>query len=725
MPLALRRRFAGLLGPAFLLLAAGMLGPSVPNAGASDLAAIDPGKAAVPAHAARRHALVVGVSRYPTGALTAAAGGARAMARKLEAIGFAVKLLEEPSSGALQQALEALGAHASGGDLVFLYYAGHTAAIGDRLALMPADASMAEDGRAATGAIALDQVVDTLRRAPGQGAKLIVLDTSPYPVRSRFRGLQPGPPPLSAPPNFLIAQATGMAPSPRAGSDLSAYTQELVSLIGTRDRPASDVFEMVRIAVKEATNHTHVPSHSSSLPGDVYLAPPGDPNRAGTAADADRDARLLSRGVRVQGLPEPPQARLQDSPPSAGDTAQAGGQASKFEGELWNVIKESANPADFEAYLEVFPNGQYAKEAKQRISVLRAPKPAKPAHAGPEIEPIQAEYDVVVAANVREGPDLSASILRTVPKGERLTVTGRVVGRNWYQVRLDDGATAYVSSNLLRERPSTAAAERPKTEPPKADPKVALAPPREPALPAAPAGNELRDCPECPILVRLPAGSFRMGSEKGDISEQPAHTVRIAKAFAIGKYEVTIAEWKACAAAKACSYVPDLKDSPGGAPVHRLSWKDIQDYLAWLKTVTGHTYRLPSEAEWEYAARGGSERRYWWGDRMTAGMADCKDCGAGWSFKTPASVTASKPNPFGLHGTSGGVWEWTEDCWNPDYEHTPRDGSPAREGECTARVLRGGSWRNDETYAHAASRLRYDFDVRYSTNGFRVARDLP
>jgi formylglycine-generating enzyme required for sulfatase activity len=201
--------------------------------------------------------------------------------------------------------------------------------------------------------------------------------------------------------------------------------------------------------------------------------------------------------------------------------------------------------------------------------------------------------------------------------------------------------------------------------------------------------------------------------------------VQIPNRFAIGKHEVTIAEWKACVAAKGCSYAPDLKDAPDSAPVHRLSWKDIQEYIGWLKKVTGQPYRLPSEAEWEYAARGGSVHKYWWGDRMAAGMADCKDCGGGWSFKTPASATASKPNPFGLHGMSGGVWEWTDDCWNPGYDGTPRDGSASRDGDCSARVLRGGSWRNDANYAHSASRLRYDFDVRYSTNGFRVARDLP
>jgi formylglycine-generating enzyme required for sulfatase activity len=216
-----------------------------------------------------------------------------------------------------------------------------------------------------------------------------------------------------------------------------------------------------------------------------------------------------------------------------------------------------------------------------------------------------------------------------------------------------------------------------------------------------------------------------MGNEKGDISERPAHTVRIAKPIAIGKYEVTVAEWNTCAAAGGCSYKPRMKDATDRTPVHRLSWKDIQEYLAWLKQTTGKTYRLPSEAEWEYAARGGTSGRFWWGDRMTVGMADCKECGSDWSYARPAPVDASKPNPFGLYGMSGGVWEWTDDCWRSDYDGAPTDGSASSKGNCSVRVLRGGSWRNDYRYAHVSSRLRYDYNVRYSTNGFRVVRDLP
>jgi formylglycine-generating enzyme required for sulfatase activity len=699
---------AGLFFAGGLTLTAPLMASSIAQA------AVGSTDSAASGQAGSRQALVVGNAQYAAGRLANTLNDARAMARKLESIGFQVRLMEDVSEAALSQALSLLGQRAHDSEIVFFYFAGHSVTSPERMLLLPVDARVAGDGDPVPGAIAMDRVTDLLGGDSSKTAKLVVLDTTPYPVKSRYRGLQVGSKPVVAPPNFLIAHSNGLAAAQRTDPPLSVFTKALLDVIGTPDRSADEVLKTVRAAVSETTNRSQSPWHSSSLPRDIYLVSPYGAGRDAPTAESDQDAQVVNRGIRLPAPAETPHARLEDRPPGKGsETAQASGRSQEFEGALWNMIKESGNPADFEAYLEVFPKGRFASEAKQRITVLRTPAPAKPAPAAPKIEPVQGEFDVVVAANIRESPDSSAPILGTAGKGERIVVTGRVVGQNWYQVRTSDGTTAYVASNLLRE---------PQTAEPKAAPKVAMIPPRDTA--PSPSGAELRDCPDCPTLVRVSAGSFRMGSEKGDPSEQPAHTVRVAKQFAIGKYEVTVAEWKACAAAKACTYVPDLKDVPDTAPVHRLSWNDIQEYLGWLKKVTGQPYRLPSEAEWEYAARGGSDRRYWWGDRMDAGMADCKDCGSGWSYKSPAPVTMSKANPFGVHGVSGGVWEWTDDCWNASYDRTPTDGSAAGQGDCTARVLRGGSWRNDAGYAHAASRLRYDFNVRYSTNGFRVARDL-
>jgi formylglycine-generating enzyme required for sulfatase activity len=491
----------------------------------------------------------------------------------------------------------------------------------------------------------------------------------------------------------------------------------------------------VKTAVNEARTGAPEPSHASTLTHEFYLVDPQSASKAGRSAEIEEGSQVVRRGIRLNEQ-EAPQARL-DSPPARGsETAQAAAPSSEFENTLWTVIRESKNPADFEAYLEVFPSGQFAEQARQRLAVLRAPAAPKAAPAAPTpspkpapaVEAMQAEYELIVPANMRERPESGAAVLAKADKGTRLQVTGRVVGANWYQVKTQGGTTAYVASNLLRELPKAKAepAAQPQPAPPPEIPQVAVVPPRGPsAQPSQAPADGFRDCPTCPEMVRLSAGTFRMGSDKGDISERPAHTVQMSKPFAIGKFEVTIGEWGACVTAGGCTYKPKIDEAPDTSPVHKLSWKDIQEYLVWLKKTTGKAYRLPSEAEWEYAARGRTDGRFWWGDRMTVGMADCKDCGGKWSYSFPAPVNQSAPNPFGLYGMSGGVWEWTDDCWRPDYANASTDGAASSKGDCGARVLRGGSWRNDQGYAHASSRLRYDFNVRYSTNGFRIARDLP
>ena len=226
------------------------------------------------------------------------------------------------------------------------------------------------------------------------------------------------------------------------------------------------------------------------------------------------------------------------------------------------------------------------------------------------------------------------------------------------------------------------------------------------AVPPAPSVRE-------PEMVALQGGSFSMGSND-DASERPVRRVTV-KPFAMGKYPVTVREWNACAEAKACGFT-----ASGGedAPVTNVSWTDARQYVAWLAETTKKPYRLPSEAEWEFAARGGTQTKYWWGDQVQTGMASCKDCGAA---EQPAKVGSHKPNPFGLYDMGGGVDQWVEDCWHRNYQGAPSDGAVWAGGECSSHVLRSGSWKNDARYVRPANRNYYDTNVRYPTHGFRVA----
>jgi formylglycine-generating enzyme required for sulfatase activity len=247
----------------------------------------------------------------------------------------------------------------------------------------------------------------------------------------------------------------------------------------------------------------------------------------------------------------------------------------------------------------------------------------------------------------------------------------------------------------------------------------------KPKLPDRKVGEKFQDCPACPELVVVPAGEFEMGSNDLE-PEKPIHHVSISRPFAIGRREVTFAEWDQCVTAGACKVKPD--DGGRGRndlPLGGVSWNDSKDYLAWISGKTGAKYRLPTEAEWEFVARGGTASAYWWGAANKPGQANCRDCGGQANGQSSTRVGTYAPNPYGVYDTAGNVAEWVEDCWNPNYKTASSDGSAVTTGQCRLRVLRGGSYENMSKYIRSASRFLYDANVRYAANGFRVLRELP
>ena len=214
-----------------------------------------------------------------------------------------------------------------------------------------------------------------------------------------------------------------------------------------------------------------------------------------------------------------------------------------------------------------------------------------------------------------------------------------------------------------------------------------------------------------------------MGQGSHEPDAAPPHRVSL-RPFAIGLYPVTVGDWKACLAENGCAFMPRMAEADDRTPVHNVSWDDAQQFLAWLSRKSGKKYRLPSEAEWEYAARGGTTTRYWWGDEVGVGKANCLDCGGPQDAHRPLPVDGLRANPFGLYDMLGGVAQWTEDCWFPDYRGAPSDGAAREVRTCMKRVLRGGSFRAGHDDIATASRSGYDASVRYVANGFRVARDM-
>ncbi len=649
---------------------------------------------------ASHHALVVGNSAYGADRLATPAVDAAAVARQLKTQGYDVALLRDATADQLRAATAEFKRRLKGGRIGLFYYSGRFLTVSGENYLLGADFDAGAGNAVPASAVSVGAIVTAMAAAGRQTSNVVVLD---------LQG-EGGPIPVAAPANFLVATVHGDTAA-KGGPALSSFAAAFLAELGTSDQRVETIFQNVRSALGKRPNGRPIVQSMSSLSAGVTLAPsPGSRTKLAYAtrgirvSSADRRAAKPTRDVGTTGGSRG--VKIADSSPTFEFSP-------KFEKDLWAIIKNSQNAADFEAYLDVFPKGLFAAEAKKRLSDLRggkpkkAPaksKPAAPQKAAEKIELIWKRYEAVNSLKLHAEPNSRAKVVGSLGRGKEILVVGRVEGRDWYKVNLKAGQFAYAARSLLR--------------PPAA---VQKSPPKKAPATAA---DKFQDCPECPEMVRIAAGQFRMGSATGDSSERPVRVVRILKPFAIGKYEVTIAQWQACVKGGGCTYTPSLGKAKPNDPVRKLSWSDVMRYAAWLSKKTGQRYRLPTEAEWEYAARAGSESLYWWGDRMAPGLADCKKCDPGWNRKLPQSVGRDKANPFGLHGVAGGVWEWTADCWHKNYASAPRDGRAWDASDCRGRVLRGGSWRNDATYARAASRLRYDFDVRYSTNGFRIAREL-
>ena len=347
---------------------------------------------------------------------------------------------------------------------------------------------------------------------------------------------------------------------------------------------------------------------------------------------------------------------------------------------------------------------------------------------------------VLESTNGRQRPWVDASLLREhylvepvrdVVVANEDPATERVF---WESIRDSEDPADYV--DYLRRWPDGTFASLARRRSGTAD--AALAPAPSPEVEAVDrplaAGDVLRDCPECPALVVVPAGGFMMGSpasEGGQPNEWPQHQVRLGEPLAVGVYEVTFDEWDACVSGGGCNgYRPPSGGwGRGTRPVVGVNWEDAESFVRWLSRATGYGYRLLSEAEWEYAARAGTtEARYW----DPAGAVQCRyangdddhaPCPDGYPRTAP--VGSYEPNGFGLHDMLGNVFEWTQDCWDGlGYAGSPTDGRAWEAGECVSRVVRGGAWSSEPRVLRAAFRGGTSAVSRVGELGFRVVRTL-
>ncbi|HHJ19935.1 MAG TPA: formylglycine-generating enzyme family protein [Gammaproteobacteria bacterium] len=227
-----------------------------------------------------------------------------------------------------------------------------------------------------------------------------------------------------------------------------------------------------------------------------------------------------------------------------------------------------------------------------------------------------------------------------------------------------------------------------------------------------------------PKMLRISPGKFMMGSpeteEGGHRDERPQHEVTIEKPFALGVFPVTFTEYDHFATATGRELPADQGWGRALRPVINITCEDAEAYCSWLNTQTSRTYRLPTEAEWEYAARGGTTSKYWWGDHLGESLANCDGCGSDWDETETSPVGSFQPNPFGLYDIHGNVWEWCQDWWHNNYEGAPTDGSAWLEDGEKVRVVRGGSWINNPLSVRAAVRSEFHPRLHITVIGMRI-----
>ena len=437
---------------------------------------------------------------------------------------------------------------------------------------------------------------------------------------------------------------------------------------------------------------------------------------------------------------------------------------------VWAPIESSSEPSVFEEYLAGDPNGHFAELARTalRQRIEQADKDMLDGYLaryprGAAADLARQRLPVATWATIRESDDFGVLLdyLQRYPGSAH-----DAEARQRLRVAIDESTDVDALDRLVREQSQSAfaqqAQERTVTLSWRAvanslrmadfddflrrhpnSPEASLVPGAKVALERLAASVKAqfstfsenegiwvgRDCPRCPEMVVVPAGSYRMGSADGGADERPVHEVTFAAPFAVGMHEVTFAQWDACVSDRGCPRGKDIaKDrgwGRGRRPVIHVSWDDAQRYARWLSGETKKQYRLLSESEWEYAARAGTQTAYSWGDGIGVGRANCRGCGSQWDNRQTAPAGSFAANAWGLHDMHGNVWEWVEDCRNGSYAGAPRDGGAWVSGKCSLRVLRGGSWFDGPSFLRAAYRFRYSTGYRVSSViGFRVARTL-
>ena len=651
------------------------------------------------------HALVIGINKYSKGwpRLSNAVRDAELIAAALKKRGFDVTLATNLKSDELKATLEEFYV-VKGADpaaRLFVWFAGHGHTLEDEGFLVPADAPDPDQSAAAATQFRLKSL--SLRRF-GEFVRLAQSKHAYTVFDACFAGTVFNSQRSKPPPAITLATARPVRQFLTSGdrgqtvSDDGTFRKLFLRAINGESRAdANDdgFLTASELGLFITDRYTNI-SRTRQTP------------RSGKLADEDYDrGDFVFKLASLRQVPPPPRLAAN----SALDLA------------FWNAIKDSREAADFAAYIKRFPKGTFIDLARNRLATLGPSNQVRPDQPPParRVLAMDQEMTVTRSANVRRKPDVDSARLGNLGIGAAVAVTGKVAGRDWYRIKFE-GGPAYVFAPLLSAAPKRVADASP----------VGGANLRP--------GQSFRDCPECPQMVVIPEGHFLMGdlAGKGEADEKPVYRVNLRRPMAVGKFEVTFAEWDACVDGGGCGgYSPaDQGWGRGARPVVNVSWNDVVGYLKWLSRWTGKRYRLLSESVWEYAARAGTETKFHFGnrtrqlctyangsDRSFGGGSGNRKCSDGYGAMT-APVGRFTANRFGLYDMHGNVWEWVADCWHGNNIGRPVNGRAWRDGDCSRRVLRGGSWYDRPVALRAANRGSFRRERRGDNVGFRVARRI-
>ncbi|QEP42480.1 PEGA domain-containing protein [Ectothiorhodospiraceae bacterium BW-2] len=649
------------------------------------------------ATAQSRHALVIGNANYDGSAeLKNPLNDARLMEKTLKQYGFKVSTHLNANRRTMKEAIQQFTRKLDQESIGLFYYAGHGLEVNGRNYLIPVGASISTEADVEFESIDAGRILKSFEVA-NNGLNMLILDACRNNPFSRgFRSVETqGLAKMAAPKGSLILYATQPGNVASDGAeDNGLFTQNLVASINTPGLAIEEVFKQTAIEVNQKSGDSQTPYIEGNILGDFFFIPPSEQEpiqvAGGGAGTIGQQKDQTTATLTIESEPAGATIRLNGG--YAGATPKSFvRQAGKAEVK----VEKSGYESQTETFtLSLGDNISYTFD----LTPLNR-------------EPLNHPFTVsTTPANAR------VRILNIVPKyydgielkDGRYRIEVTADGYEKHLEWVEHGGRATVHPVTLSEIAQSV--------------QQTSAPSQSSSRPTTTSSQQRRSYE--PEMEPVPGGCYQMGSNSGDSDEKPVHRVCVDN-FQMGKYEITWAQYQPCIDAGVCpNNDGDGGDNgwgKGNRPVIEVSWDDItQKYIPWLNRQTGKRYALPSEAQWEYAARGGTTTKYWWGDNIGRNNANCDGCGSQWDDKSTAPVGSFKPNAFGLYDMSGNVWEWVQDCWNNSYHGAPADGSAWESGECGLRVLRGGSWNFKPNSLRSADRNWNYTGNRVYDYGFRL-----